>query len=332
MTERQRTVAAKVTRIKLLHIVLMIVWPVVTAGLFFLTIHMREQMGIMTVFALLMVFMWGSYSYYILLGMRNDHLRSLAVDLCDFSAYLECMQFVQRFYINGRAALGQRVYLVDAYLMKGDFDSSYRLLMDLKPERDRMSSLTRMTYDYYWCKLYADMEDAYGFEQCTRFFRQTWIPGSGDRFSESSGGHPGFMQINAGMLDQELTFREMIFRGQLEKAREFLSKVWRTGQLRSRYEYVKYCYYMGRIEFGEANFPIAKHWFAQTVSFGIREHMSFYADQFLEKLDMAGVPYAPSAPSGNEVKGFRLERTHYPSAFASMVLGLFAILLMLLMH
>ena len=135
MTERQRTVAAKVTRIKLLHIVLMIVWPVVTAGLFFLTIHMREQMGIMTVFALLMVFMWGSYSYYILLGMRNDHLRSLAVDLCDFSAYLECMQFVQRFYINGRAALGQRVYLVDAYLMKGDFDSAYRLLKPIYHRR-----------------------------------------------------------------------------------------------------------------------------------------------------------------------------------------------------
>ncbi len=330
MDVRTDAVTGKVTRIKILHIILSFVWPVVTAGLFFLAFYLRGDLGVLTIFTMLLVFLWGSYSYYILLGMRNDDLRMLAVEFCDFGAYLECMQFVGRFNINSRAALGQSVNCVDAYLMKGDFDGAYRLLTALRSERDRMNTWTRLTYDFCWCKLYADLEDTYRFEQALAYFRQTWLGGQNAVNDSSVRG--SLMRVNASMLDQELRFREMILKGQMVGAKEFLGKVWKSGGLKTRYEFVKYCYYMGRIEFGEANFPTAKHWFAQTVSFGLREHMSDYASQFLEKLDMAGVPYAEKAPAGNERRQMGMEHTHYPSAFASMFLGLFAIIMLLLMR
>ena len=73
-----------------------------------------------------------------------------------------------------------------------------------------------------------------------------------------------------------------------------------AGLLGSRYEFVRYCYYMGRLEYNMNNLQVAKHWFAQTVSFGLHEYMSRRAADFLARLDAMQVPYAAVPPAYNQ--------------------------------
>lgn len=288
MGQRTPEVGRTVFLVKLFHILVMLVWPVII-GLLGVALALRHRDGY-TPFLFLLVILWCAHSMFILTVLRNYNLQKLAVTYCDFPAYLEAMMFLERFYANRNAALAQRINRTDCYLLMGDFDQAYKALMEMRPLAANAPQMTRMTYDYFWCRFYGELEDQENYRICLQYFRNTWL--SGRQAGKS-------VARRAQLLDQELQFREMVFQGRNAQAQGYLHRLYRTGQLGSRYEFMKYCYFMGKLETAMQNYSIAKHWLSQTVSFGIREHMSARAAQLLQQPQLQQAAYAPVPPDDN---------------------------------
>ena len=318
--ERKPDVIRQVHYVKMLHTIIMLVWPIVTGALAVLVAVGLRHLDVYKVFGLIMVTFWLFYSYFMLTVMRNFNLQNIAVTFCDFDAYLECMKFLEKFYLNRQACLGQHVNRTDAYLIMGDFQGAYQNLMDLYQQINEFSLSTRMMYDYFWCRFYAEVEDRDNFQMCLKRFRDAWVNQKDLRRS---------LMQRAELLEQELDFREMIFLGRNGQAQEYLLHLYKAHRLSSRYEFVKYCYFMGRTEFAMDNLTIAKHWFAQTVSFGLREHMSQRAQQFLDRLEEMHVPYAMAPPENNICYSYA-SPIHMASGVASILMGLIVILMLFL--
>ncbi|MBQ5376609.1 MAG: hypothetical protein IIU45_07075 [Lachnospiraceae bacterium] len=295
MKQKRVKVSTKIMQVKVLHTVLMLVWPFAATGLllllfiFFGTRHLQPSI---LVLGLALMSLYSIYRALVLL--RNLDLQSIIVDDCDFDAYIECMKFLEKFYIYYRAGLYPRVFSTDAYLLKGDFATAYSHLMGMWNEVQKAHGTTRMMYDYFWCRFYGEVEDAENFEICMKHFRETWLE------NVNLG---ALLRRQGYMLEMELNFREMMLTGQYVKAIDFLTKLYKQGRLNTRYEFYKYCYFMGRNEFALSHFGKAKHWFAQTVSFGLQEHMGNAAKAYLDKLEEWGVPYDPQVPENNTPYG-----------------------------
>lgn len=304
--------------VKILHTVLMLVWPAAASLIVFFSVLSFRHKDAYTPFAVVLMLFWMLYSYFLLIVMRNINLQSIAVDSCDFDAYLECMKFLEKFYINKQAGIGQKVNCTDAYLIRGDFPGAYRNLMELGQFSGLFTGQTRMMYDYFWCRFYAELDDPGNFAICLEYFRNHWIRQTEIREN---------LRNKAGLLQQEMNFRELLFQGRNTQARDYLTGMYRKGLLRSQYEFIKYCYFMGRIEFAMSNFSVAKHWFAQTVSYGLKDHMSRAAAQFLSKLEEMHVAYSPYPPENNSQYPVRQVFSMY-SGVISILMGL-AVMMML---
>ena len=85
---------------------------------------------------------------------------------------------------------------------------------------------------------------------------------------------------------------------------------------------------MGKAEYVLENLMLAKHWFAQTVSFGLKEHMSKNAAELLEKLEQMQVPYALNPPMDNVYYG-RVKTMKISSGVLSIILSLALVLVLI---
>ncbi|MCR5716745.1 MAG: hypothetical protein K6G23_07870 [Lachnospiraceae bacterium] len=315
---RQTAVGRETLSVKVLHTFRMVVLPLLVPALLIGASFFAPGVSLYRIFATILLGLWYYYSYFVLTVLRNLHLQRLALELCDFDAYQSCMEFLEHFNIGRAAICRQKVNSIDAFLIRGDFDEAYRRLMEIRDEKPNFAPATELVYDYYWCRFYAELEDFHNFELCLEYFRNRWLRGR--NVSRRS-------LRNATMLQQELEFREMMFQGKNIQAKEYLSKVYRSGSLESKYEFLRYCYFMGRVEFALANFNVAKHWFAQAVSFRIREHMSKRAAEFLAQIDAMQIPYAEHVPMYNEPHYHEHPLRMWSNLFG-IILGLVCIVVM----
>lgn len=309
--------------VKIVHFIMMIVWPVLWPILLFADIAVTEleidAFRRFQTYGFLLIFMWLMYSHFMLSIIRNYNLQSLVSEYCDFEGYLECMKYLEKFYFSKRGRLSQRISCTDAYLVKGDFDAAYANLMEIKPEYQKLGLRTQMTYDYFWCRFYADLEDVENYKICLKVFQDRWL---------QQGKNSARITRHAVFIMQELIFRLTILDGNSVSARNYLNQMYKNGKLVNKYDFIKYCYYRGKIEYISENLMLAKHWFAQTVSFGLQEHMSRNASKLLEKLDEMHVPYALNPPEQNQFYG-RTGGMRMMPGFLSILLS-FIILMMIL--
>lgn len=290
-----KTVKKNVRWVKALHVLMTVIWPVFMIVLLieesFLNLaYQGRYMFYYNPMGFVFLFLWFMYVFFMMLVIRNYNLQNIATQECDFSAYLECIKYLEKFQLP-HVKRNQRVNRTDAYLLIGDFDAAYQNLMELKPQYERLNNRAKMMYDYFWCRFYGELEDMNNFRICMNVFESNWVrnPQAGRR-----------LQRQAAVLSQELGFREMMFSGKEARIKADMMNLYQAGRLGSRYEFVRYCYYMGRLEYNMNNLEVAKHWFAQTVSFGLHEYMSSRAADFLAMLDYMQVPYAAAAPAHNQ--------------------------------
>lgn len=290
-----KTVRKSVRRVKALHVLMTLIWPLILAALliaesFLYRAYQRAYLPHYNPAGMALLFFWFLYVFFMLLILRNYNLQIIATQECDFAAYLECVKYLEKFQFP-QVKRSQRVNRTDAYLLIGDFDAAYHNLMELKPQYERLSNRARMMYDYFWCRFYGELEDTGNFRICMDVFRNNWIHNPQVKRR---------LQNLAIALLQELNLRDMMFSGKEERIKADMMNLYAAGQLGSKYEFVRYCYYMGRLEYNMNNLQVAKHWFAQTVSFGLQEYMSRRAADFLEMLDRMQVPYAAVPPAQNQ--------------------------------
>lgn len=321
---RTKTVKNNVRWVKILHVLMSLGWPLLMAALFtaesiLYRAYQRTYIPYYNPVGMMFLFFWLMYVYFMMLLMRNYNLQNIATQECDFDAYLECVKYLEKFqFPNMRRS--QRINRTDAYLLIGDFDAAYRNLMEMKPLYERLSNRARMMYDYFWCRFYGELEDTRNFRICMDAFRNNWIYNPQVRRR---------LQSQAITLLQELNFRDMMFSGKDDRIKADMMNLYAAGRLGSRYEFVRYCYYMGRLEYNMNNLQTAKHWFAQTVSFGLHEYMSSRAADFLEMLDAMQVPYAAVPPAQNQ---YYCNRRNFSiaSCVISMAVGLVLVVMLLL--
>lgn len=320
---RTKTVKKSVRCVKVLHVLMTLVWPplvvaVVAAANYLQHVWQRTYTPYYDPVGTLLLFFWFMYAFFMMMMMRNYNLQTIATQECDFDAYLECIKYLEKFQLPGAKRI-QRVNQTDAYLLIGDFDAAYHNLMELKPQYERLNNRSRMMYDYFWCRFYAELEDTRNFRICMDAFRNNWIHNLQVKRR---------LQAQAMTLLQELNFRDMMFAGRSERIKADMTNLYAAGRLGSRYEFVRYCYYMGRLEYNMNNLQVAKHWFAQTVSFGLQEYMSKRAADFLAMLDAMQVPYAAVPPAYNQYycnrRGFNMI-TGVISVLVALVLPLIMI-------
>lgn len=310
---RTKTVKNKVRWVKVFHILMMIGWPVLVilvtvADTYLFRLYRRSYTPYYNPLPMILFFIWLLYVYFMMIIMRNYNLQTIATQECDFDAYLECVEYLEKFQLP-KTKRSQRINRTDAYLIRGDFEAAYGNLMRMKEQYQVCTDRTKMMYDYFWCRFYAELEDVENFHICLNVFRNNWIHNPGVKRR---------LQGQAMTLLQELNFRDMIFAGKNDRIKADMLNLYASGRLSSRYEFVRYCYYMGRLEYNMNNLPVAKHWFAQTVSFGLHEFMSRRAEDFLVRMEEMQVPYAEVAPAQNQY--------YCNSRNFSMVSGLISIL------
>ncbi len=318
---RTKTVRRSVRCVKVIHVLMTLVWPVLVIAVAALTNYLqrawqRTYTPYYNPFGMVLLFFWFMYVFFMMIVMRNYNLQTIATQECDFDAYLECIRFLEKFQFPG-ARRSQRVNRTDAYLLTGDFDAAYQNLMELKPQYERLNNRARMMYDYFWCRFYGELEDMVNFRVCMDAFRNNWIHNLQVRRK---------LQVQAVTLLQELNFRDMMFSGKSDRIRADMTNLYAAGRLGSRYEFVRYCYYMGRLEYNMNNLQVAKHWFAQTVSFGLQEYMSKRAADFLAMLDAMQVPYAAVPPAYNQYYCNR-RSFNMATGIISIVMGLIFVLM-----
>ena len=319
---RTKAVKNNVRWVKILHVLMSMGWPVLMA--FFVVaesvlfrIYQRTYIPYYTPGRMTLCFLWLMYAYFMMLLLRNYNLQNIATQECDFEAYLECVTYLERFQFP-HIKRSQRVGRTDAYLLMGNFDAAYKNLMEMKPEYERLNNKTRMMYDYFWCRFYGELEDTENFRICMDAFRNNWIHNPQVKRR---------LQAQAITLLQELNFRDMMFSGKDDRIKADMMNLYAAGRLGSRYEFVRYCYYRGRLEYNMNNLQTAKHWFAQTVSFGLHEYMSSRAADFLELLDAMQVPYAAVPPAQNR---YYCNRRNFSVATCviSMAVGLLLVVML----
>lgn len=315
------TVKKSVRRVKALHVLMTLVWPVlvlimVSAGGYLQRLYQRTYTPYYNPFAMMLLLFWLLYVFFMMVMIRNYNLQTIATQECDFEAYLECVKYLQKFQFP-HVKRSQRINCTDAYLLMGNFDAAYQNLMDMKPQYERCNNRARMMYDYFWCRFYAELEDTRNFRICMDAFRNNWIHNTQVKRK---------LQAQAMTLLQELNFRDMIFAGKNDRVKADMTNLYAAGRLGSRYEFVRYCYYMGRLEYNMNNLQIAKHWFAQTVSFGLHEYMSKRAADFLAALDAMQVPYAAVPPAYNQYYCNR-RSFNTASAVISILMGLILVII-----
>lgn len=315
------TVKKSVRRVKALHVLMTLVWPVlvvimVSAGGCLQRLYQRTYTPYYNPFAMMLLLFWLLYVFFMMVMIRNYNLQTIATQECDFEAYLECVKYLQKFQLP-HVKRSQRINCTDAYLLMGNFDAAYQNLMDMKPQYERCNNRARMMYDYFWCRFYAELEDTRNFRICMDAFRNNWIHNTQVKRK---------LQAQAMTLLQELNFRDMIFAGKNDRVKADMTNLYAAGRLGSRYEFVRYCYYMGRLEYNMNNLQIAKHWFAQTVSFGLHEYMSKRAADFLAALDAMQVPYAAVPPAYNQYYCNR-RSFNTASAVISILMGLILVII-----
>ncbi len=292
---RTKAVAKKVRCVKALHVLMMIGWPIlvvvatVTDSILFYE-YRRAYTPYYDPTSMLMMLIWLLYAYFVMIMMRNSNLQAIATQECDFDAYLECVQYLGKFQF-ARIRKMQRINLTDVYLIKGDFHAAYANLMQMKDAYPSFNDRTKMLYDYFWCRFYAELEDVQNFHICMNAFRNNWVHNT--RVKRK-------LQNHAMRLLQEMNFLDMMFAGKNDRMKSDMMNLYAAGRIGSRYEFVRYCYFMGRLEYNMNNLEIAKHWFAQTVSFGLQEYMSRRSADFLRMLDEMRVPYAAVPPAQNQ--------------------------------
>lgn len=317
---RTKAVEKRIRWIKAIHVLMTLIWPVIAAlavsGISFLhRTYQKNDASYYNWLGTVLLICWLFYVYYMMILIRNFNLQVIAMQECDFDAYLECVRYLEKFQLPG-AKRSQRINSTDAYLLVGDFEAAYRHLMRLKPEYERCGNRARMMYDYFWCRFYAELEDAQNTYICKDAFRNNWIRNPQVRRG---------LRKQAVSLLHELDFRDILYTGKNDKIKKDMINLYLTGMLGSRYEFVRYCYYMGRLEYNRNNLQVAKHWFAQTVSFGLQEYMSKRAADFLEMLDYMQVPYAAVPPAENQYYS-RERHFNMASGLISILLGLFLVL------
>lgn len=320
MTKTEK-VRKNVRWVKVIHVLMTLVWPVIVAFLlmaesFLYRAYQRTFIPYYKPFGMTLLFFWLMYVYFMLIVMRNYNLQTIATQECDFDAYLECVKFLEKFQFPG-VRRSQRINRTDAYLLMGDFDAAYHNLMEMKSQYERCSNRARMMYDYFWCRFYGELEDTANFHICMDAFRNNWIHNPQVRRR---------IQAQAITLLQELNFRDMMFSGKNDRIKADMTNLYAAGRLGSRYEFVRYCYYMGRLEYNMNNLQVAKHWFAQTVSFGLHEYMSKRAADFLAMLDAMQVPYAAAPPAYNQYYCNR-RSFHVSTGIISILVGLVFVLM-----
>lgn len=318
---RSNTVKKYVRRVKLLHVIMTLLWPavvviVISGGGYLYRTYLRTYTPYYSPAGTLLLMCWLFYVYFMMVVMRNYGLQAIATQECDFEAYLECVKYLEKFQFPGTKR-SQRINRTDAYLLMGDFDAAYDNLMRMKPEYEQCGNRARMMYDYFWCRFYAELEDTQNFRVCMDAFRNNWIHNTQVKRK---------LQAQAIALLQELNFRDMMFAGKNDRIKADMMNLYAAGRLGSRYEFVRYCYYMGRLEYNMNNLQVAKHWFAQTVSFGLHEYMSRRAADFLAMLDNMQVPYAAVPPAQNQYYCNR-RSFNMASGLISILLGLFLVVL-----
>lgn len=292
---RTKTVRKNVRQVKVMHVLMTLVWPLTMVALtigesLLYRAYQRRYIPYYNPMGMMFLFFWLVYVFFMMLMMRNYNLQNIATQECDFAAYLECIKYLEKFQFP-HVKRSQRVNRTDAYLLMGDFDAAYHNLMELKPQYESLSNRARMMYDYFWCRFYGELEDTRNFRICMDVFRNNWVHNPQVKRK---------LQAQAITLLQELGFRDLMFSGKDERIKADMVNLYQTGRLGSRYEFVRYCYYMGRLEYNMNNLQVAKHWFAQTVSFGLQEYMSSRAADFLALLDQMQVPYAAVPPAQNQ--------------------------------
>lgn len=321
---RTKTVKNNVRWVKILHVFMSLGWPLLMTALVvaesaLYRTYQRTYIPYYNPVGMMFLFFWLMYVYFMLLLMRNYNLQNIATQECDFDAYLECVKYLEKFQFP-HIKRSQRINRTDAYLLMGDFDAAYKNLMEMKPQYERCNNRARMMYDYFWCRFYGELEDAENFRICMDAFRNNWIHNPQVKRR---------LQAQAITLLQELNFRDMMFSGKDDRIKADMTNLYMAGRIGSRYEFVRYCYYMGRLEYNMNNLQTAKHWFAQTVSFGLHEYMSNRAADFLEMLDAMQVPYAAVPPAQN---GYYCNRRNFnvASCVISMAVGFILVVMLLL--
>lgn len=304
----------------MLHVLMTVIWPAAMVVLligenFLYRAYQERYIPYYNPMGMIFLFLWFMYVFFTMLVIRNYNLQNIATQECDFEAYLECIKYLEKFQFP-HIKRSQRVNRTDAYLLIGNFDAAYQNLMELKPQYERMQNRARMMYDYFWCRFYGELEDTSNFHICMNVFQNNWI--RNQQVNKR-------LQRQAVILSQELGFRDMMFSGKDDRIKADMMNLYATGRLSSRYEFVRYCYYMGRLEYNMNNLQVAKHWFAQTVSFGLHEYMSRRAADFLAMLDYMQVPYAAVPPAQNQ---YYCNRRNFNAApwVISMIGGLLVVL------
>ena len=321
MNNRNIIVTKKLKTVKVMHVLMMIGWPILLVISMIADSYLFQNMDTYSPFAVLLIFIWLLYTYYMVAILRNFNLQTIASEDCDFETYLEALLYVEKFFVFKKSRYGQRVGRTDGYILKGDFDGAYQHLMSLKPYYNSLTSRSRMLYDYYWCVFYAELGDSKNYRICLNVFQNNWIWNTANSKS---------IQRQASRLFEQLFVQGLIFEGKNEKAKECLSTLYRSGKLSTKYEFIKYCYYMGVVDYNIQNLMYAKHWFAQVVSFGLSEHMSKKAQKFLDKLEEMQISYSPLPPAQNQYY-FRTRNLKTGSIFLSILMGLLFISLFIWM-
>lgn len=317
---RTNMVRKNVRRVKALHVLMTLIWPeavvfVVSEGSFLHRTYQKVYTPYYNPVGIMLLLFWLLYVYFMMVMMRNYSLQMIATQECDFDAYLECVKYLERFQFPGMRR-SQRINRTDAYLVMGDFDAAYQNLMEMKPKYELCNNRARMMYDYFWCRFYGELEDMQNFHVCMDAFRNNWIHNPQVKRK---------LQAQAIALLQELNFRDMMFAGKNDRIKADMMNLYAAGRLGSRYEFVRYCYYMGRLEYNMNNLQVAKHWFAQTVSFGLHEYMSKRAADFLAMLDAMQVPYSAVPPAQNQYYCNK-RNFNMASGIISILMGLFLVL------
>lgn len=312
---RTKEVSKNVRWVKRLHVFMMLIWPVfVVAMAGFSSLLQRIYQKPYAPYhpvSMLLMFGWLAYVFIVMAAIRNYNLQVIATQACDFDAYLECIEYLEKFQFQA-ARRRQRINRTDAYLLVGNFDAAYQNLMEMRPQYMSCGSRTKMMYDYFWCRFYGELEDKENFRICIDVFCGNWLQNPKVK---------GRLRTQADRFMQELAFREMMFSGKDDRIKADMTNLYTGGLLASRYEFVRYCYYMGRLEYNRNNLQIAKHWFAQTVSFGLQEYMSSRAEDFLAMLDNMQVPYAAAPPAYNQYY-CNQRNPHIAFRMISIVVGL----------
>ena len=313
----------RVRNVKVLHFIMMVVWPLLVIAFVgldaFFSATTQDMVASPRFAYMLLMMLWLVYAYFMLAIMRNFNLQQIMSEYCEFDAYLECMTYLEKFYVSKASRMAQKLNRTDAYLVKGNFDAAYENLNKFKTLYPKLSLKAQMMYDYFWCRFYGELEDEKNYYICLKVFQNNWM--NSENLSKK-------LKRQALFLFQELALRQMIFEKNGIAVKNYLSKIYKAGQIGTRYDFFKYCYFMGKAEYVLENLMLAKHWFAQTVSFGLKEHMTKNATELLDKLEQMQVPYALSPPADNEYYG-RMKSLKISSGVLSIFLSLALVLVLI---